>query len=97
MTFATSTQARELIPGNASRKSLIFQNEDASDAVFIKLEGFNNLSVSSTDHDHRIGPGGSISFDLNVDGKQAVQGRWTVIAAANTPRVSFLETEDVTR
>ena len=92
-----STSASEVSPRNSMRKSFVIQNEDTVDAVFIKRERAGTPSVSSTDHDHRIGPGGAISINDLTDGKEAIIDRWTAIAAANTPRISFFETEDVVR
>lgn len=91
------TNAAELAPRNRLRKSIIFQNEDTSIAVFLKKERANTATVSATDHDHRIGPGGSFSLNSLMDGIEDIQDRWTVIAASGTPRVSFFETEDVVR
>jgi hypothetical protein len=96
-TILTSGSAQEVFPRNTLRKSFVIQNEDAADAVYIKRERSGGLTVSSTDHDHRIGPGGLISVNNLTDGTESIQDRWTVIAAANTPRVSFFETEDVQR
>lgn len=93
----TAITAAEIVPRNSMRKSFVVQNEDATDAVFIKRERAETPSVSTTDHDHRIGPGGAIALNDFTDGKEAVQDRWTVVAAANTPRISFFETEDVVR
>lgn len=76
---------------------MLFQNEDASINVYIKQERSENTTVSTTDHDHRIGPGGLIALNYGTDGIQAIQGRWTVIAESGTPRVSYFETEDITR
>lgn len=89
-----STSAAELIPRNRLRKSWIVQNEDASINVYIKLERVATPTVSSTVHDHRIGPGGNLSLNFNTDGKEAIQDRWTAIAASGTPIVSFFETEE---
>lgn len=93
----TSTTAAEVVPRNTMRKSFVIQNEDTTDAVFIKRERGETPTVSSTDHDHRVGPGGAIALNDFNDGKEAVQDRWTAVAAANTPRISFFETEDVKR
>lgn len=92
-----SNVASELIPRNRLRKSLIFQNEDSTDIVYIKRESPQNTTVSSTDHDHRIAPGGLITLNYGTDGQEAIQDRWTCIASANTPRVSLFETEDALR
>lgn len=73
------------------------QNEDASIAIFIKLENPGTSDVSSTVHDHRLAAGGNISVGLLTDGAPAVQARWTAVAASGTPRISFFETEDVDR
>ena len=95
--FTTSTSAVLLITRNRLRKSFVFQNEDTTDAVFIKRERAATPTVSSTDHDHRIGPGGAIALNFQNDGPEAIQDSWTIIAAANTPRISWFETEDVVR
>lgn len=73
------------------------QNEDSSINVFIKKERPNALTVSATDHDHRLGPGGSIALNYETDGQEAIQDRWTIIAASGTPLISFFETEDIKR
>lgn len=86
-----------LINPNRLRKSLVFQNQDSTIDVFLKLEKGTALTVSTTDHDHRIGPGASLALALDSDGDEQVKGRWTAIAASGTPRVSFFETEDVRR
>ena len=92
-----TTTAEELIPRNRHRKSWIFQNEDAAINVFIKQERVATPSVSSTDHDHRLGPGGTLALNSDTDGTEALQDRWTIIAASGTPRISFFETEDIVR
>lgn len=89
--------AEELLPRNTQRKSWIISNEDAAIAVFVKREQNATLSASATDHDHRLAAGASIALSDFTDGKEAVQDRWTIIAASGTPRVSFFETEDVVR
>lgn len=87
----------EVLPRGAMRKSFVIQNESAVDAVYIKRERAETPTVTTTNHDHRIGPGGAIALNSLNDGVQAIQDRWTVIAAANTPRISVFETEDVAR
>lgn len=93
----TSITAGEVVPRNTQRKSFVVQNEDTTDSIFLKRERAETPTVSSTDHDHRIGPGGAIALNDFNDGKEAVQDRWTAVASANTPRISFFETEDVKR
>lgn len=89
--------ASELLPQNALRKSFIIQNEDTAINIFIKFEAPNGLTVSTTVHDHRIGPGGSIAVNTNTDGIRQIVERVTIIAASGTPLVSFFETEDIRR
>ena len=96
-TITATITAAELIQRNLLRRSMIFQNEDASIAVFIKRERAVTPTVSATDHDHRIGPGGNIALNFGTDGEPAIKDRWTVIAASGTPLISFFETEDLTR
>lgn len=98
MAVATlSTTERELLPQNRLRRSFIIQNEDASINVFMKFEKPGSTTVSATDHDHRIGPGGNITLNKDTDGLEQVQQRVTIIAASGTPLVSFFETEDIRR
>lgn len=92
-----SDSASELFPANNYRKSFVVQNEDALITIFIKFESGNSLTVSTTDHTHRLGPLNSIALNYGNDGDVAVQGRWTVIATSGTPRISVFETEDVKR
>lgn len=93
----TSTTAEEVFPRNTLRKSFVIQNEDAAINVYIKRESNGGLTVSATDHDHRIGPAGLISVNNLTDGTEAIQDRWTIVSASGTPRVSFFETEDIKR
>lgn len=86
--------AAELIPENRLRKSLTIQNEDTSINAFIKVEKPGETTVSTTDHDHRLGPSGSLSLNAMLDGKSAIQARWTIVAASGTPRISLFETEE---
>ena len=92
-----STAAETIFLRNRLRRSFAIQNEDTAIDIFIKQERTATPSVSSTDHDHRISPGASLSVTDFSDGKESVQDRWTIVAASGTPRVSFFETEDVVR
>ncbi len=86
--------AAELLPQNKLRRSFIVQNEDASISAFIKFEKPGATTVSTTDHDHRIGPGGALALNFNTDGAEQVTERITIIAASGTPLISFFETEE---
>ena len=92
-----TNSAAELIPENKLRTSLVIQNEDSSINAFIKREEPGQTTVSTTDHDHRLGAGGGIALNNLLDGKEYVQARFTIIAASGTPRVSFFETEEIER
>mgnify|MGYP001608084408 CR=1 FL=1 len=96
-TLSTSTTAVQFIQRSRLRKSFVVQNEDAAIATFIKRESPSGVTVSSTDHDHRLGPGSSLALNFGTDGTEAIQDRWTVIAASGTPLISFFETEDIVR
>lgn len=96
-TRTVSTAASELFPRNSSRKSWIITNEDSADSVFLKFERDENTTVSATIHDYKIGPGGNIASNTLTDGLSTIQSRVTVIASANTPRVSWFESEDIVR
>lgn len=95
--FAISGTASELVLRNRLRKSMVIQNEDSTLNVFIKRERTVTPTVSATDHDHRLGPGGSIALNWGTDGVEAIQDRWTCIAESGTPRLSVFETEDIVR
>jgi len=92
-----STTAEVIMQRNLARKSWIIQNEDTAIDVFVLKERAETLTVSTTVHDHRIGPGGILTLNDGTDGKQAIQDRWTVVAASGTPRIAFFETEDIDR
>lgn len=96
-TRALSTSAEEIFPRNNARKSFVINNEDSSIAMFLKRERAETPSVSSTVHDLRIGPLSVVAVNSLVDGTEAIQDRWTIVAASGTPQVSFFETEDVKR
>lgn len=97
MATKTIGAASEIIPANPNRRSLAIQNEDGTDSVFIKREAGESLTVTSTDHDWKLMPGGSIAFNSQVDGIRAIQARYTAIASANTPRIAFFESEEIQR
>ena len=92
-----STTAETLFLRNRLRKSFVIQNEDSAIDIYIKQERADTPTVSSTDHDHRLSPGASLSITQLTDGLESIQDRWTIIAASGTPRISVLETEDIVR
>lgn len=92
-----STTGEEILPENKLRKSFILQNESGSINVFIKQEDPGQTTVSETDHDHRLGPGGVLSLNSTLDGEDHIQARYTVVASSGTPLLSFFETEDIRR
>lgn len=94
MLVTTSTSAGQLIPQNMLRKSLVFQNVDSSITVFIKRERPGVNTVSSTNFDLRLPAGASLGLNSLLDGTEAIQDRWTVIAASGTPQVAVFETEE---
>lgn len=93
---ATTTPS-ELFPRNSMRRSFVIQNQDSVSNIFIKRERTPHTTVSLTDHDHRIGPGGAIALNWVNDGSSAIQDRWTIIAAAGTPLIAWFETEEIAR
>lgn len=97
MLVTTGVAAVILATRNRLRKSLLIQNTSTTDTVYVKRERNETLVVTSTDFDFKIGPGGAIGLNSLLDGIEAIQDRYSVIAAANTPVVSFFETEDALR
>lgn len=96
-TRTISTSAELVLARNRLRKSFIIMNEDTSINVFIKQERAGTPTVTSTDHDLRIGPGGSIALNSFLDGAEQIQDSWSIVAASGTPRIAVYETEDITR
>lgn len=92
-----STTADELLPRNKYRKSFAVENEDAAIQVYIKKERAVTPTVSSTDHDHNIRPAATIAINNQTDGEEAIQDRWTIVAASGAPRISVIETEIIHR
>lgn len=97
MVVTTSVTAAQLVPQNKLRKSITFINTDATDSVFIKTERPGVTSVTTTDFDIRLSPGAAFSLNSLLDGESTIQGRFTVVAGANTPAVSIFETEQFDR
>ena len=89
--------AEEFFPQNKLRKSFVVQNENTTATCFVKKESRNALTVSATDHDHRLARETSLAVNLINDGKEETQGRWTIISDAANTRISFFETEDIRR
>lgn len=92
-----TTSAEELFPQNGLRKSFAIENEDSAIVVYIKKERPGNTNVSSTDHDHALRPTATIALNFETDGKEAIQDRWTIVAASGTPRIAYVETEEIKR
>jgi hypothetical protein len=97
MLVATSTSASLLVNRNRLRKSILFQNTDGSNSVYIKRERAATPTVSASDFDHRLGPGATLSFNSVLDGTETIQDSYSVIAAAGTPTIAVIETEDFIR
>lgn len=97
MVITTSTNAAELIPQNGMRRSLVFQNIDASINIFVKRERPGVTTVSATNFDLRLGPGASFAMNWMLDGEEAIQDRWTAISASGTPQLAVFETESARR
>ncbi len=95
--ITTSGTAQEIFPKNTSRVSFTIKNEDNTNSVYVKKERAEKNDVSNTNHDHIIGPGGSLSLNAMLDGKQTIQERWTCVAGAGTPVIAWFETEDIQR
>lgn len=94
MVKALSTTASEAIPQGNLRKSILFINADGAINIHLKKERANGLTVSTSDFDVRLSPGGSFAMNVNDDGEDAVQGRWTAVAASGTPSLVIFETID---
>lgn len=94
MLVTLTGSAQELIPQNMLRKSMVIQNVDSSITVFIKRERPGTTSVSASDFDLRLPPGGSVALNSFLDGKEAIEDRYTIIPASGTPQVAIFETEE---
>ena len=97
MLVTATITAGILIPQNRLRKSILIQNNDGTNTVYVKRERSNSATVSASDYDFRISPGAGIAINSMVDGIEAIQDRYTVISAAGSPVIAVFETEDVVR
>ena len=97
MLVTTSVTPSILVPQNRLRKSILIQNNDASISVYVKRERGNTATVSASDYDFRVGPGAAIAVNSVVDGLEAIQDRYTVVAVSGAPVIAVFETEDVRR
>lgn len=96
-TRTISDTAEELVPQNSLRRSITIQNQDSAILVYIKKEQPGATTVSPTDHDIRLSPGGALSLNNFLDGAESIQERYTIVASSGTPRISILETENIDR
>lgn len=94
MIIPLSISAVEAVPQGNLRKSILFINPDGTINIHLKKERGGGLTVSTTDYDVRIAPGGAFSMNINDDGEEAVQERWTAVAASGTPSLVIFETKD---
>jgi hypothetical protein len=94
MLIPLSTSAAEAVPQGNLRRSLLFINPDGGINIYLKKERPGNTDLSTTNYDVRIAPGGSFSMNTNDDGEEAVQERWTALAASGTPSLVVFETKD---
>lgn len=97
MLVTSGAAAVLLVVRNRNRKSLILQNTDTADVVYIKRERNATPTVSSTDFDFKLAPGAAVGLNSLLDGKEAIEDSYSVIAGANTPIVAVFETEDIVR
>lgn len=97
MLVTSGVAAVLLIVRNRNRKSLIMQNTDTADTVYIKRERAATPTVSATDFDFKLSPGAAVGLNSLLDGMEAIQDSYSVIASANTPVVAVFETEDIVR
>lgn len=97
MIVTTSTTAGQLIPQNRLRKSVVLQNIDGAIVCYVKRERNNQNTVTSTDFDFRLNPGSTIALNSLLDGTEAIQDRYTIVAASGTPQIAVFETEDIIR
>lgn len=97
MLVTSSGSGQILIPQNALRKSLLIQNTDGTNAVYVKRESGPVIGVSASNFDFKIGPGGAVAINSLIDGLKAIQDSYTVISAAGTPVIAVFETEDIGR
>ena len=97
MLVTATGSAGLLIPQNAVRKSLLIQNTDGTNAVYVKRESASSISVSASNFDFKIGPGGAVAINSLIDGLKAIQDSYTVISAAGSPVMAVFETEDIGR
>ena len=95
--LVTTGAAALLVVRNRNRKSVVFQNTDGTNVVYIKRERGPSFSVTSTNFDYRLGPGASFGLNSMLDGTEAIQDSFSCVAGAGNPVVAVFETEDITR
>ena len=94
MVIPLSVTAIEAVPQGNLRRSLLFINTDGAISIYLKKERPGGLVVTTSNFDVLLQPGGSFSLNTQEDGEEAVQERWTAIAASGTPNLCIFETKD---
>lgn len=97
MLVTTGVAAVLVIVRNRNRKSMVIQNTDTTDTVYVKRERAATPTVSTTNFDFKLAPGASMALNSLLDGIEAIQDSYTGIASANTPVLAVFETEDIVR
>ena len=97
MLVTTSTTAALAITRNRERKSFLLQNVDGAIVIYVKRERGPVLTISASDYDFRLSPGAGFALNSDVDGKEAIQDSYSVLAATGTPQLAVFETEDFIR
>ena len=97
MLITTGITGVLVIVRNRNRKSMVIQNTDTTDTVYVKRERAATPTVSTTNFDFKLAPGASLALNSLLDGSEAIQDSYTGIASANTPVLAVFETEDIVR
>ena len=94
MQVTLSTTGIEVVPQGNLRKSILFQNTDGAINIHLKKTRPGEAVATTSVFDVRIPPGGAFAMNINDDGAEAVQERWTAVAASGTPVLTIFETKD---
>jgi hypothetical protein len=90
--IAVGTAGVAVLPRNAKRKSMTFENVSAAGTIWLDNCGENAVQIATASL--RLRAGDFIELDLQTDGKSAVLEQWSAIGDAVALTLAVLETFD---
>ena len=77
--LSLTTTAREVFSGSGNLSSLNFKNGDSTGTVYLRNKQVKRDTVTSSDYEWSLGPGGTLGLTRVNDGESVI-GPWQAIS-----------------